>query len=636
MHSAVARKTKAVLVEQSIWKTARGAKPSFPLTGGYLKAIALADPDLARAVEVEIVSFAGHETAQEMTARLLAGGAPDLIGFSVLGWNIGRFGEVAAEFRRRQPQGWTVWGGNHVSGQAARLLPAKRQVDVVVNGEGEGAWPALLRALLAGTPRTQLAGVPGISYRDEAGGVVSTAMPPRIEDLDSIPSPFLSGAVALTDARHEQFYDFILMETNRGCPYACSFCYWGGAIGQKVRRFSPARLEAEIDVIARSGAARLMLCDANFGMLPQDEQFIEFCIKARERYGSLQYFFTSWAKNKGKVFHRVVHRMKDAGMGTSFNMALQSLSEPVLEAMGRKNMALNDWQPLADELLRAGFDLYAELIWGCPGETEASFLEGYDRLAESITQIAIYPLLIMPNTEYEARREELGIVTRDSPEHDFKLVVAHNTMTIDDNRRVHRFLFWARVFGEHLYFRYLWKPARLLAGLSQSALLLSFDRWLDGDGDGIARALAALRQQVVARLETDEELIEAALQILYGAPQTDALLRRWWHEVVAPGVPAACRGVLEDFLELDLATRPILCAAAQHDGAAQTRRRRFDNDVAALWPQLGAGCAVPLDSGPAVYDIEFADGFTADMRLFHNAQNKRYFGRVTQRRAEDR
>ncbi len=609
---------------------ARGAKPSFPLTSGYLKAAALADTELRRAVDIEIVSFAGHESTTEMIARLFAQGAPDLIGFSVLGWNIGRFAQLAEAFRRLRPDGWTVWGGNHVSGQAERVLPGKPQVDVIVNGEGERTWPALLHAFLAGVPRTDLAAIPGVSYRDEAGAIISTAAAARIHDLDTIPSPFLDGSVALTGACQEQLYDFILMETNRGCPYSCSFCYWGGAIGQKVRRFSLARLEAEIDLIARSGAPRLMLCDANFGMLPEDEAFIELCIKARERHGGPQSFFTSWAKNKGKVFHRVVRRMKEAGMGTSFNMALQSLSEPVLSAMGRKNMPLNDWRPLADDLLHTGFDLYAELIWGCPGETVASFLEGYDQLAEHITQIAIYPLLIMPNTDYEARQAEFGIVTRVSPDHDFKIVVAHRTMTMDDNRHMHRFLFWARVFGEHLYFRYLWKPARLLAGLTQSALLLSFDRWIDGAGDGIAAALVALRDEVVAKLEADEELIESALQILYGAPEADALLLRWWRDAVKPDVPAGQRALLQDFLSLDLATRPIMSSGAALSGgsARLTRRHRFGNDVWAIWPKLGADRAASLRTEPAEYEISFLEGFEADMRLFHNAQNKRYFGRI--------
>ena len=37
-----------------------------------------------------------------------------------------------------------------------------------------------------------------------------------------------------------------LWETNRGCPFGCSFCYWGSAVNQKVRDFGMARLEREL------------------------------------------------------------------------------------------------------------------------------------------------------------------------------------------------------------------------------------------------------------------------------------------------------------------------------------------------------------------------------------------------------
>ena len=50
--------------------------------------------------------------------------------------------------------------------------------------------------------------------------------------------PFLTGAIPMVDAAGNFLYDVGMLETNRGCPYSCSFCYWGGATGQKVRSFS--------------------------------------------------------------------------------------------------------------------------------------------------------------------------------------------------------------------------------------------------------------------------------------------------------------------------------------------------------------------------------------------------------------
>src|SRR5262245_65441106 len=103
------------------------------------------------------------------------------------------------------------------------------------------------------------------------------------------------------------------METNRGCPYKCSFCYWGGAVGQRMRSFSRERIAAELDYFAFHGAPTIVLCDSNFGLLESDEEFTEDLIKTRERRGYPRALETSWAKNKSTRFHRIVKLLKDPG-----------------------------------------------------------------------------------------------------------------------------------------------------------------------------------------------------------------------------------------------------------------------------------------------------------------------------------
>ena len=97
----------------------------------------------------------------------------------------------------------------------------------------------------------------------------------RVNDLNVIASPFLSAAIELTDGQGRFRYDVALMETNRGCPYKCSFCYWGGAVGQRVRAFARERLRAELEIFARHKVHTVVLCDANFGMLRGDADFVD-------------------------------------------------------------------------------------------------------------------------------------------------------------------------------------------------------------------------------------------------------------------------------------------------------------------------------------------------------------------------
>jgi len=636
--SRSAGRRKVWLVQQSVWRTDETARATMPLASGYLKALADGHPDLAGALDVRIFNFAGDEAVAQMLKILFFDERPDILAMSLFGWNTEPFRAIAETFKQLNPDGWVIWGGTHATHQEETVFRRTDAVDIVVNGEGERTWVALLQAYLAGVDRRDLDPVAGIGFRTAGFEYIRTPRRERIVDLDEIPSPILSGALPLVDADGRPLYPYVLMETNRGCPYACGFCYWGGAVGQKVRSFSLDRLREEVELVARAGYDEIMLCDANFGMLAADEAFVDLCIEARERHGGPGRIFTSWAKNKGRVFRRIVKRLREARMEGGFNLALQSLSEPVIEAMGRKNMKINDWEELSSWLKQQDYDVYAELIWGCPGETVQSFLEGYDHLARHISRIAVYPLLIMPNTDYSDNRQAYGLVTWRPGVHDFELVLAHDTMSIADNRRMHGFLFWARVVAEHLVFRNLWAPLHALTDWTQSRVMLSFDAWLDRSDHRVAPALRQVRDEVVDRLEVSSSAIERGLRLLYTLPDLPAFLTAWWREAVAPDLPEDVRPVLDDAFRLDVLTLPFFVdetgrppPGVERDearGGHVRRGVRLDTDAPAIVRALRAGQDAPTRAhlGPAVYDIRFRDGFCNDMQLYHNAHNLRFFG----------
>jgi radical SAM superfamily enzyme YgiQ (UPF0313 family) len=116
--------------------------------------------------------------------------------------------------------------------------------------------------------------------------MVTTPPRPRIQDLNEIPSPFLTGAIPFERETKASPTDVAILETTRGCPYRWAFCYWGRAIGQKVRAFDRARLRQEGELFARRKVATVVLCDANFGMLPAGLEFVEDLIELREQYAT--------------------------------------------------------------------------------------------------------------------------------------------------------------------------------------------------------------------------------------------------------------------------------------------------------------------------------------------------------------
>ncbi|MFE3170879.1 KedN5 family methylcobalamin-dependent radical SAM C-methyltransferase [Amycolatopsis sp. NPDC059090] len=545
-----AGRVSVCLIQQGVWDM---PLESMPLASGYVKATALADDRIRSQAEITIHNFRGQTTLPAMANMLFSDTVPDVLAFSVLGWNYRSFGALAETFKQLNPDGWVIFGGTHVAEQAQRVFRMFPEVDVVVNGEGEFVFRDLLTAYLDGVAPVALGGITGISFRDADGRLVTTEGRDRISDLDEIPSPHLTGAIEMTDDEGRFRYDVALMETNRGCPYKCAFCYWGGAVGQKVRAFSRERLKAELELFAKLQVHTIVLCDANFGLLRADEQFIDDLIETREKYGFPRALETSWAKNKSKTFYSIVRKMKQVGMRSSFTLALQTLDEGTLDLMNRKNMKVNDWEDLAEWLSKEGLDCYAELIWGAPGETIDSFMKGYDKLAERVSRIACYPMLMLPNTDYSEKKEVYGIISVRGDNDDFEYVLANRTVTFQQNQQMQRFLFWARVIAEMAVFRFIWIGLRELAGMSQSQVLRSLGDWIERSGDPAAEPLRTAMESVIGGAGD----LVSAISYLYIDPEAKRMLRRWWSESVSPGLPGEARPVLDDVFRYDLLTQPI-------------------------------------------------------------------------------
>lgn len=599
---------KVVLVQQGVWDM---PLESMPLAAGYLKAMILADPDLCDRVEVTICNFRGGVTHGEMADRLFADGVPDVLAFSVLGWNQRAFGALTATFKQLNPDGWSIFGGTHVTGQAGRVFRLHPEVDVVVNGEGELTFRELVRARLAGTSPRDLGEVAGTSWWRPDATVVTNPDRPRIEDLDVIPSPFLTGAIDLVDAQGRFRYDVALIETNRGCPYKCSFCYWGGAVGQRVRAFSRARLRAELELFAKLGVHTVVACDANFGMMPIDLELVDDLIEIKRRYGFPLAFESSWAKNKSKVFYEIVRRMKQAGLRSSFTLALQSLDDTALTLMRRRNMKVNDWRELVEWLNREGLDCYAELIWGAPGETVDSFLRGYDELARHVSRIAVYPIMLLPNTEYADNMAAHGIVALRGDHDDFQYVLSHRTMSFAENARMQRFLFWARVIAENAVLRHVWLPLRELAGWEQSRVLNSLADWADTTGWAEA---VPLREAAERGHGGGAPAYARAIGYLFTTSAGRRALELWWQEEVAPRLPDPVRPLLDEVYRYDLLTQPV-CEPTDlplvEVGGVEFFRRvdvRFDFDVPEVLARLRCGATVTPDPRPVVVDVYYRRG----------------------------
>ena len=170
---------------------------------------------------------------------------PVFVGISSMSGPQIRYGlEFAKKVRLEKPNCPIVWGGVHPS-----LLPeqtaANEYVDVVVRGEGELTVVELANALNSGLP---IDSVSGITYNNQ-GKIKSTPNSPLI-DLDSIPID-LPYDLLLIDKYPTLKAGRFHMQTSRGCPSRCGFCYNAIFNERKWRGKSAQRVLDEIEYVLK-------------------------------------------------------------------------------------------------------------------------------------------------------------------------------------------------------------------------------------------------------------------------------------------------------------------------------------------------------------------------------------------------
>jgi len=374
-----------------------------PLAGGYLKAYAMTDPELEARWDISLYStFVDGTDASKIITDIRESQA-DIVGFSVYVWNAGLVRRMLPVLRGLLPKATFILGGVEVMNSATQFINPSWENVLVCNGEGERTFRDLLRVLSAEQP--ELEKVNGISFFKN-GELKTTEAQPRIKALDEIPSPYLLGYFDRKD------YSVALLETNRGCPYKCEYCYWGGAVGQKVHRLSSPRLRAEIELLGRNRARAVYLCDANFGMFHEDIELAKLFVEVKDRTGYPRAVRYSSAKNNPDRALEVARVLAEGKILSVQPVSLQSMSDRALVLAGRETIRHENYFKLQRRTNELGIASFIELIWPLPGETLASFKKGLqDLCAMGAQAFSVYPLLWLNNVGYNGKEEDLGVVT---------------------------------------------------------------------------------------------------------------------------------------------------------------------------------------------------------------------------------
>lgn len=315
----------------------------------------------------------------------------DLLLCSCYVWNWEITNYLAKKVKEINPKCLIIFGGPHVPEDTTGFFDEHPYVNILAHGEGEYILENLLRTYI--TDKNYL-NVKGITTKD-----FSTPGQERINDLDAIPSVYTTNLVWDLVEKVPGVTWICSWETNRGCPYMCTFCDWGSATFTKLRKFSEERLYKDIEWFGENKIPFVDCCDANFGIY-QDRDLV-LARKMKEmalEKGYLQKMAVSWAKNSSEKIIPIAKELQDGGILGAVTLAVQSLDDDVLEIIKRANIKFNEFSELTATFRDHEIPTYSEVIRGLPGETVETFKRGLEILSSTkIGTVNIYHCMILPN-----------------------------------------------------------------------------------------------------------------------------------------------------------------------------------------------------------------------------------------------
>lgn len=346
--------------------------PDFGRVGlAYLAGMLRRDP----ACEVAILDARLERLRHDQVLARVRAFAPDVVGLTAFTNEVKSAARVARGVKRASPATVTVVGGAHVSALPEETLAEFPEFDVGVVGEGEHTLDALVRALAASAP---LDGVPGLVFRRGARAL-RTAERANETDLDRLPPPAWD---LLPPARRA------LLVTQRGCPYACSFCQ--NPAGRRVRQHSAARVIADVDwLVTHHRVEEILVCDEIFTVdAPRTEALLDAMIAAgvgrRVRW---------WAQTHvNTASRRLFEKMRAAGC-FRVGLGIETGDDDAMRAM-RKGISRARVLAARRMAAEAGLAVEGLFILGHPGETWESAMRTVDFAVELDPEIPVFSTMV--------------------------------------------------------------------------------------------------------------------------------------------------------------------------------------------------------------------------------------------------
>ena len=307
-----------------------------------------------------------RDTPQEILKKYIN---PSIAAFSVSIWNYRLSLEVAKRVKQKFPSCIIIFGGCNVYEEYPFI-------DFVIKHQGEKKFAILLAEL------------------------INKKIDTDSKHLDDFTSPYSSGLYNYLFKEYPEYNFQVIVETNRGCPFTCTFCYWGQNLDEKKVQFhSLEYIREEAEWFGKNKIQYIFLADANFGMYKQDLDIAKIYVEIKNKYSYPDKIRACYGKNKEQMVFDTANLLSKNNLNKAITLAIQSNNLTVLENIKRKNIKLDVYHNLQKKYADENISTYTEIILGLPGETTKSFKSSIEEIIKGETSLFIYHCSVLPNTE---------------------------------------------------------------------------------------------------------------------------------------------------------------------------------------------------------------------------------------------
>jgi coproporphyrinogen III oxidase-like Fe-S oxidoreductase len=220
-------------------------------------------------------------------------------------------------------------------------------------------------------------------------------------------------------------------ETQRGCPFKCSFCQHKEP-GKRLKNqyiSNEQRLEQELALFAAAGVKRISVLDPIFHVDNKRAVNLLNSIKDAgvDAHISLQC-----------RFELCTPEFLDAleGLKVTLEFGLQTIIEDEYRAIKRPNN-MDIVHNMIQELYERQIDFEVSLIYGLPNQTLSSFRESVDWcMQQKIPRVRAWPLMLLRGTPLYEQKENYGF--KESEDQRIPIVIFSNTFSKADHDEMTR------------------------------------------------------------------------------------------------------------------------------------------------------------------------------------------------------